>query len=76
MGQICQEALSRREEYFYMKHIQIYVTYCLIAIRLAKIKLKSLGDFPGGPVVKNLPSNTGDMSLIPNRGTKIPHAAE
>ena len=21
--------------------------------------------FPGGPVVKNLPANTGDMSLIP-----------
>lgn len=39
MGQICQETLSGREEYFYMKNIQIYVTYCLIVIRLAKIKL-------------------------------------
>ena len=31
-------------------------------------------DFPGGPVVKNLPSSAGDGSLIPGRGTKIPPA--
>ena len=30
-------------------------------------------DFPGCPVVKNLPSNTGDLFLIPGWGTKIPH---
>ena len=29
-------------------------------------------DFPGGPVVKNLPSNAGDVSLISGWGTKIP----
>ena len=33
------------------------------------------GDFPGGPVVKNPPSNAGDMGSIPGQGTKIPHAA-
>ena len=27
-----------------------------------------LGDFPGGPVVKNLPSNVGDQGLIPESG--------
>ena len=32
-------------------------------------------DFPGGPVVKNPPSNAGDMGLIPGQGTKIPHVA-
>ena len=32
------------------------------------------GDFPGGPVVKNLPSNAGDTGSIPGQGTKIPHA--
>ena len=26
-------------------------------------------------MVKNLPSNAGDMGLIPARATKIPHAA-
>ena len=31
-------------------------------------------DFPGGPVVKNPPSNAGDTGLIPGQGTKIPHA--
>ena len=29
-------------------------------------------DFPGGPVVKILPSNAGDMGFIPGWGTKIP----
>ena len=33
-------------------------------------------DFPGGPVVKNPSRSAGDMSLIPGRGTKIPHARE
>ena len=32
-------------------------------------------DFSGGPVVKNPPSNAGDVGSIPGRGTKIPHAA-
>ena len=31
------------------------------------------GMFPGGPAVKNLPSNTGDTGSIPGQGTKIPH---
>ena len=31
-------------------------------------------DFPGGPVVKNLLSNAGDMGSISGWGTKIPHA--
>ena len=29
-------------------------------------------DLPSGPVVKNLPSNAGDMGLIPCQGNKIP----
>ena len=32
-------------------------------------------DFPGGLVVKNLPSNSRDTGSIPGQGTKIPHAA-
>ena len=34
------------------------------------------GDFPGGPVVKNPPSNAGDKCSIPGHGTKIPHATK
>ena len=30
---------------------------------------------PLGPGVKNPPSNAGDAGLIPDPGTKIPHAA-
>ena len=33
------------------------------------------GTSPGGPMVKNPPSNAGDVGSIPGRGTKIPHAA-
>ena len=29
-------------------------------------------DFPGDPVVKNLPCNAGDTGSIPGQGTKIP----
>ena len=38
---------------------------------------QSVRDFLGvGPVVKNPPSNAGDESWIPGRGTKIPHAMQ
>ena len=33
-------------------------------------------DFPGGPVVKNLPCNAGDVGSIPGQGTEIPYATE
>ena len=36
---------------------------------------KDIQDFPGGPVVKSLPSSAGDAGLIPGRGTKILHVA-
>ena len=38
------------------------------------IKNVILGDFPGGPVVKNLPSKAGYVGSVPGRETKIPHA--
>ena len=31
-------------------------------------------NFPGGPVVRNLPCNAGDMGLIPSQRTEVPHA--
>ena len=43
-------------------------------IREMQIKTR-YGDFPGGLVVKNPPSNAGDVGSIPGQGTKIPHAA-
>ena len=35
-----------------------------------------MGDFPGGPRVKNLPCSAGDVGSIPGQGTEILHAAE
>ena len=35
-----------------------------------------LNDFPGGPVVKNLPCNAGNVDSIPGGRIKIPHMAE
>ena len=32
-----------------------------------------VGDFPGGPVVKNPTSHAGDKGLIPGQGSKIPN---
>ena len=40
-------------------------------LKLLKIKINKLGDFPGGPVIKSLPSNAGGAGSIPGRGAKI-----
>ena len=42
---------------------------------LLDLQKSHLRDFPGGPVVKNLPYSAGDEGSIPGEGTKIPHAA-
>ena len=39
------------------------------------IKTKAHWDFPGGPVVKTLPSSAGVVGLIPGQGAKMPHAS-
>ena len=35
-----------------------------------------MGDFPGSPVVKTMPSNAGGAGSIPGWGAKIPHALQ
>ena len=32
-------------------------------------------DYPGNPVVKTLPSNAGDVGLMPSWGAKLPHTS-
>ena len=46
-------------------------------VEVPSISLFNIGswDFPGGPVVKNQPSNAGNMGSIPGRGTKISHTS-
>ena len=34
----------------------------------------TFGDFPGGLMVKNPPSDAGDLGWIPGQGTKTPQA--
>ena len=45
-------------------------------MELRNLSKSKLGDFSGGLVVKNPPSNARDVGLIPDqeRGTKISHA--
>ena len=40
------------------------------------IRVEVCGGFPGGPVVKNLPSKAGDMRSVPGGGTNITHTVE
>ena len=46
-----------------------------LIIRNQCLKLIKFRDLPGGPVVKNPPSNAVDVGSIPGRTTEIPHAA-
>ena len=39
-------------------------------------KCASLGDFPGGPVVKTLSFHCRELSLTPHQKTEIPHAVQ
>ena len=47
----------------------------IIVVVLHICQERTMGDFPGGLVVKNLPYNAGHVGWIPGQGTKIPHAA-
>ena len=47
-----------------------------ILVRKCFTKKVAFEDFPGSPVVKNLPANAGDTGLIPGQGTKISCALE
>ena len=52
-----------------------YSTLLIIREMQNKTTMNYYQDFPGGPVVKNLPYNAGDAGSIPGQGTKIPHAS-
>ena len=36
---------------------------------------KNVEDFPAAPIIKNPPSNAGDVDLIPGKSTNISHAS-
>ena len=37
-------------------------------MRNGEVKTKAVSDFPGGPVIKNLPASAGDTGSIPVLG--------
>ena len=47
--------------------------FCATIFGIQNIKTW-LGDFPGGPVVKNPPYNAGNAGSITGQGTKVPQA--
>ena len=69
---------SRQDQIIYFQ-----ITWALqkslnqLSINLSESKYlheNKLRDFPGGPVVKNPPSDAWDLSSVPGQRTKIPHA--
>ena len=48
--------------------IMFYILVMIYSLR------STCWDFPGGPMVKNPPSNAGDVGSIPGQGSKSPHA--
>ena len=56
-------------------NVVLYLKINRKEVSIDKLRKYPRGDFPGGPVVENLPSNAGDTGSIPGQGTKIPHAA-
>ena len=56
--------------------INKHIKKCSTSLDIREMKIKTTRrDFLGGPVVKNLSSNAGDVGSIPGRRTRIPHAA-
>ena len=51
------------------------ISFTLGFVRKSRWLKNWYGYFPGGPVVKNPPSNAGDTGLILGQGTKIPPSA-
>ena len=43
---------------------------------MKKASEKVIPDFPGGPVVKNLPANAGDTGSVPDPQSQSSHARE
>ena len=56
---------------FHHCHFAISVTHKLMKSFLKK---PAIQDFPGAPVVQNMPCNAGNVGSISGWGTKIPHA--
>ena len=63
--------MTNTTSYYYIT--EVLFTAIFFNLLCLGIRKNYKGDFPDGPVVKNLPCNTGDMGLILCQGTKIPY---
>ena len=50
--------------------------YACVLICFYYLQESITGDFPGGPVVENLPSSAGDEDSVSGQGTKTKHTRE
>ena len=73
--------MSKRPELtFHQEDMQMnnqHMRRCLMSPVIREMQFKTtVRDFPGGPVVKNLSCNAGDLGSVLGPGTQIPHATE
>jgi len=68
--------LKRETQEFHLCTKLIQEEWILHLLSITHHKKDGIRTFPDGPVVKNLPCNSGDSCSIPSWGTKIPYASE
>jgi len=56
--------------------LHVFLTFYSTVFLLSANKRECLEDFPGGPVVKNLPCDAGRAGSIPGQKTEIPQDVE
>ena len=78
----CAEYPAKQEQYGDGKTVAVeagwlihYTTLSAFVCLKISVRVKSR-DFPGGPVVKDLPCSAGDVGSIHSWGTKIARATE
>ena len=64
---------QKNNTYTYNKSNNIEISAPAHILTCHQLKDDQYWDFPGGLVVKNLPSNAGDAGSILGQGTNIPH---
>ena len=65
---------SNKQKTLFCVH-DLFLAYRAISVKWKTDLRTSKWDFPGGPVVKTLPSNAGGVGSIPGWEAKIPHAS-
>ena len=75
-----EEIVHAREWFFSVSTLQqesqVESTSVTLGIERATGRKSRRGDFPGGPVVENLPSSAGDEDSVSGQGTKTKHTLD